>query len=89
MPFYELVCIAIHYPQYAPIKDLATGLASFVKAQGGCVRSIDYQGSRVLPTYWTMKFDANPPTLKQVRERLMNDPRVLRSPASSESSGYS
>ncbi|ORY75338.1 ribosomal protein S6 [Leucosporidium creatinivorum] len=91
MPLYELVCIAGHHAQLAPLRALTTTTTSLILANGGVVRSLDHWGTRHLPQkmrrgdgssltgdYWTMRFDANPPTVAALNERLRLDPRVLR-----------
>ncbi|KAL8280630.1 hypothetical protein RQP46_006953 [Phenoliferia psychrophenolica] len=98
MPLYELLVIASHHAQLAPIRTLATTTSSLILANGGVVRSLDHWGTRNLPQrmkrgdgssfsgvcvrralgYWTMRFDANPPTVAALNERLRLDPRVLR-----------
>ncbi|GAA5915296.1 hypothetical protein JCM5296_000541 [Sporobolomyces johnsonii] len=103
MPLYELVCIASHSTQLAPLRSLTQSAASLIHHNGGVVRSLDHWGTRNLPAkakvgkrrggggggdasaggswvgdYWTMRFDANPPTLKALNDRLRLDPLVLR-----------
>ncbi|KAK4052975.1 hypothetical protein OIO90_004099 [Microbotryomycetes sp. JL221] len=93
MPLYELVCIAARNSALAPIRALTTTASSLIVKNGGVVRTFDYWGNRHLPQpfkrgqdspkavagdYWTMKFDANPPTVAALRDRLRLDPRVLR-----------
>lgn len=93
MPLYSLTCLALHYPTYAPLRALVHTSTSLVHKNGGLVRKIDYLGKRNTPQrikansipggvdeadYWTMMFDANPPTVKELTDRLRVDPRVLR-----------
>ncbi|SCZ95940.1 BZ3500_MvSof-1268-A1-R1_Chr8-1g09897 [Microbotryum saponariae] len=91
MVLYELVCISSRQASFAPIRALTTTTTSLVTSNGGVVRSLDHWGTRNLPqrmkrgdgsslegVYWTMRFDANPPTVKALNERLRLDPRVLR-----------
>ncbi|KAI9068053.1 ribosomal protein S6 [Trametes sanguinea] len=91
MPFYQLVCIAAHYPEYKHIKDLVTRAASHVLDNGGVVRRLDSWGTRTLPQrmrrakmyynigdYWTMQFDASPATLRGLNTLMRHDPRVIR-----------
>ncbi|EGG07117.1 uncharacterized protein MELLADRAFT_106173 [Melampsora larici-populina 98AG31] len=93
MPLYSLTCLALHYPTYAPLRALVHTSTSLVHKNGGLVRKIDYLGKRNTTQrikansiqggvdeadYWTMMFDANPPTVKELTERLRVDPRVLR-----------
>ncbi|KAI0745435.1 ribosomal protein S6 [Earliella scabrosa] len=91
MPFYQLVCIAAHYPEYKHIKDLVTRVASHVLNNGGVVRKLDSWGTRTLPQrmrrkkqyhnigdYWTMQFDASPTTLSSLNAIMRHDPRVVR-----------
>ncbi|KAM0756118.1 hypothetical protein T439DRAFT_320812 [Meredithblackwellia eburnea MCA 4105] len=93
MPLYELLIIANRaaMPQLSATRSLLATTSSLVLANGGVVRNIDYWGARNLPQkmkrggvasstgeYVTMRFDANPPTVKALNERLRLDPRVLR-----------
>ncbi|EJF65083.1 ribosomal protein S6 [Dichomitus squalens] len=91
MPFYQLVCIAAHYPEYKHIKDLVTRVASHVLKEGGVVRKLDSWGTCTLPQrmrrnkqyhtigdYWTMQFDASPTTLRGLNTIMRHDPRVIR-----------
>ncbi|KAG0140810.1 hypothetical protein CROQUDRAFT_664666 [Cronartium quercuum f. sp. fusiforme G11] len=93
MPLYSLTCLALHYPTYAPLRALVHTSTTLVHKNGGLVRKIDYLGRRNTPQrikssstpggvgeadYWTMMFDANPPTVKELTDRLRVDPRVLR-----------
>ncbi|KAH9816947.1 hypothetical protein DFH28DRAFT_963080 [Melampsora americana] len=93
MPLYSLTCLALHYPTYAPLRALVHTSTNLVHKNGGLVRKIDYLGKRNTPQrikansipggvdeadYWTMMFDANPPTVKELTDRLRVDPRVLR-----------
>ncbi|KDQ53595.1 hypothetical protein JAAARDRAFT_72542 [Jaapia argillacea MUCL 33604] len=91
MPFYQMLCIAAHYPEYRHIKDLVRLCAKHVMEPGGVVRSIDYYGTRTLPQrmhrhaqyfttgdYWTMHFDTNPATLRELNRMMRQDPRVIR-----------
>ncbi|KAH9847635.1 ribosomal protein S6 [Lenzites betulinus] len=91
MPFYRLVCIAAHYPEYKHIKDLVTRAASHVLDNGGVVRRLDSWGTQTLPQrmrrakvyhrigdYWTMQFDASPATLRGLNNIMRHDPRVIR-----------
>ncbi|MBW0462357.1 hypothetical protein O181_002072 [Austropuccinia psidii MF-1] len=94
MPLYSLSCLIHHYPTYPPLRTLVHTAASLVEANGGLVRQIDYLGRRNTPQrirapgiapggvgeadYWTMQFDANPPTVRELTNRLRVDPRVLR-----------
>ncbi|KAI8461091.1 hypothetical protein BY996DRAFT_6408886 [Phakopsora pachyrhizi] len=94
MPLYSLSCLVLHYPSYAPLRTLVHTAASLIESNGGLVRQIDYLGRRNTPQrirasglapggvgeadYWTMNFDANPPTVRELTNRLRVDPRVLR-----------
>ncbi|KAF9793425.1 ribosomal protein S6 [Thelephora terrestris] len=91
MPFYRMMCIAAHYPEYKHIKDLVTQSAMHVLDNGGIVRGFRYWGTRTLPQkmrrqkqifnygdYWFMHFDASPKTLKGLHTLLRKDPRVIR-----------
>jgi small subunit ribosomal protein S6 len=91
MPLYQLVCIAKHYAEYRPLRTLLSEAASFVHGAGGNVRRLDSLGRRVLPKkmrkegvlhahgdYWTMDFDANPLTVRELEGKMKADPRVLR-----------
>ncbi|KAI0812380.1 ribosomal protein S6 [Irpex lacteus] len=88
MPFYQMVCIAAHYKDYAQIKNLVKTCAEHVMQRGGVVRKIESWGTCTLPQrmkktheigdYWAMNFDASPLVLNSLREILHYDPRVLR-----------
>ncbi|KAI0769664.1 ribosomal protein S6 [Trametes elegans] len=91
MPFYQLVCIAAHYPEYKHIKDLVTRAATHILDNGGVVRKLDSWGTKTLPQkmrrakqtysigdYWTMQFDASPSTLRGLNGIMRHDPRVIR-----------
>lgn len=91
MPFYRMMCIAAHYPEYKHIKDLVSQSAMHVLDNGGVVRGFRYWGTRTLPQrmrrqkqyfnygdYWFMHFDASPKTLKGLHTLLRKDPRVIR-----------
>ncbi|KAI0675044.1 ribosomal protein S6 [Trametes maxima] len=91
MPFYQLVCIAAHYPEYRHIKDLVTRAATHILDNGGVVRRLDSWGTQTLPQrmrrakqnynigdYWSMQFDASPATLRGLNGILRHDPRVIR-----------
>ncbi|KAM0792054.1 hypothetical protein ACM66B_004761 [Microbotryomycetes sp. NB124-2] len=93
MPLYELVCVAAHADKLAPIRSLTTTASSLIVKNGGVLRTFDYWGKRQLPQpfyrgqdepkalnghYWTMRFDANPPTVAALNDRLRLDPRVMR-----------
>lgn len=94
MPLYSLSCLALHYPTYSPLRTLVHTASTLVESNGGLVRQIDYLGRRNTPQrirapglapggvgeadYWTMLFDANPPTVRELTSRLRVDPRVLR-----------
>ncbi|KAH9467056.1 hypothetical protein MJO28_000366 [Puccinia striiformis f. sp. tritici] len=94
MPLYSLSCLALHYSTYTPLRTLVHTAATLVESNGGLVRQIDYLGRRNTPQrirapglvpggvgeadYWTMQFDANPPTVRELTNRLRVDPRVLR-----------
>ncbi|RPD63857.1 ribosomal protein S6 [Lentinus tigrinus ALCF2SS1-7] len=91
MPFYQLVCIAAHYPKYEHIKDLVTRVATHVLDNGGVVRGLNSWGTRTLPQrmrgvnqfhtigdYWTMQFDASPNTLRSLNKIMRHDPQVIR-----------
>ncbi|ETW80349.1 hypothetical protein HETIRDRAFT_243963, partial [Heterobasidion irregulare TC 32-1] len=91
MPFYQMLCIAAHNPQYGHIKELVRQSAKHVLDQGGVVRGLKYWGTQTLPQrmrshkfyhnygdYWTMHFDASPESQKALRSVLRKDPRVIR-----------
>ncbi|KAK4048770.1 hypothetical protein OIV83_004536 [Microbotryomycetes sp. JL201] len=77
----------------APIRSLTTTASSLIVKNGGVLRTFDFWGKRPLPqpfyrgqdeqkavngVYWTMRFDANPPTVAALNDRLRLDPRVMR-----------
>ncbi|PFH51561.1 hypothetical protein AMATHDRAFT_142313 [Amanita thiersii Skay4041] len=92
MPFYQMLCIAVHYPEYQHIKQLVHQTATHVMHAGGVVRRLESLGSLPLPQrmkrhsgkyqkrgdYWTMQFDTAPRTLQSLNELMRQDPRVLR-----------
>ncbi|GAA5905114.1 bS6m family ribosomal protein [Sporobolomyces salmoneus] len=49
MPLYELVCIAQHSAQLAPLRSLTASASSLVHNNGGVVRTLDHWGTRNLP----------------------------------------
>ena len=48
MPFYQLVAITAHYDKYAPLRNLLSSTASYVRSKGGCVRAFNFYGARQL-----------------------------------------
>ncbi|EJU04205.1 hypothetical protein DACRYDRAFT_63860 [Dacryopinax primogenitus] len=91
MPFYEIVCIAVHYPQYQHIHGLIKASMKAVFDAGGVVRQLTSDGTKILPQrirshqawhsygdYWTMRFDASPKLMKTVTSSLTQDPRVIK-----------
>ncbi|KAI0743843.1 ribosomal protein S6 [Daedaleopsis nitida] len=91
MPFYQLVCIAAHYPKYEYIKGLVTRVATHVMDNGGVVRNLESWGTRTLPQrmrkgrhyhnigdYWAIQFDASPTTLRSLNTIMRHDPQVIR-----------
>lgn len=48
MPLYQLFCISTPYAQFAPIRNLITSSASFVRQQGGLVRTVNFRGRKTL-----------------------------------------
>ncbi|KII92082.1 hypothetical protein PLICRDRAFT_154334 [Plicaturopsis crispa FD-325 SS-3] len=91
MPFYQMLCIARHMPEYRYIKDLVHTSALAVMNAGGVVRGFEYWGTRSLPQrthkqneyhyrgdYWTMHFDTSPRVLKELEKILRQDNRVIR-----------
>ncbi|KZT08460.1 uncharacterized protein LAESUDRAFT_723984 [Laetiporus sulphureus 93-53] len=91
MPFYQMLCITAHYPEFKHIKNLVTQCATHVMKNGGVVRDIKSWGTLSLPQrmrrhkqyfeigdYWTMKFDASPRSLRQLNTLMKLDPRVIR-----------
>ncbi|KAL6308050.1 ribosomal protein S6 [Sparassis latifolia] len=91
MPFYQMLCISSHYPEYKHIKDLVHFTAMHVMNQGGVVRRLNSWGTLSLPQrmrrhktynsigdYWTMHFDASPRILKSLNAQMRRDPRVIR-----------
>ncbi|KAI0256149.1 ribosomal protein S6 [Lactifluus subvellereus] len=91
MPFYQVLCIAAHNPEYRQIKGLVRQAASHILNNGGVVRGIQYWGAETLPQrmrshgishehgdYWTMHFDASPEKQKSLTKLLRTDPRVVR-----------
>ncbi|EED83033.1 predicted protein [Postia placenta Mad-698-R] len=91
MPFYQMLCITAHYPEYKHIKELVQQTAMHVMNKGGVVRRLNSWGTLPLPQrmrrhqayhqigdYWTMHFDASPRTLKELDSLMKRDPRVVR-----------
>jgi len=91
MPFYQVLCIAAHNPEYRQIKSLVRLAATHILNNGGVVRGIQYWGTETLPQrmrshgtnheygdYWTMHFDASPEKQKGLSKLLRKDPRVVR-----------
>ncbi|KZT62065.1 hypothetical protein CALCODRAFT_490641 [Calocera cornea HHB12733] len=91
MPYYELLCIAAHYPQYQHIQGLVRSSAKQILDRGGVVREIKSNGTKVLPQrmrshqtnhdigdYWIMRFDASPKSMVLLTDALRQDPRVIR-----------
>ncbi|KAI9461256.1 ribosomal protein S6, partial [Lactarius psammicola] len=91
MPFYQVLCIAAHNPEYRQIKGLVRLAATHILGNGGVVRGIQYWGTETLPQrmrshgashdhgdYWTMHFDASPEKQKSLSKLLRRDPRVVR-----------
>ncbi|KWU41734.1 ribosomal protein S6, partial [Rhodotorula sp. JG-1b] len=92
MPLYELVCITKHHTSLTPLQTLIRSSASLIADNGGVVRHLDHWGTRNLPqrmktaarvpekitSYFTLRFDCNPPTLSALNSRLRLDPSVLR-----------
>ncbi|PCH43542.1 hypothetical protein WOLCODRAFT_138421 [Wolfiporia cocos MD-104 SS10] len=91
MPFYQMLCITAHYPEYRHIKQLVEQTAKQVMNSGGVVRRIYSMGTLSLPQrmrrhkeyhqigdYWTMHFDAAPRVLKELNMVMRRDPRVVR-----------
>ncbi|KAF8622724.1 hypothetical protein AX15_006815 [Amanita polypyramis BW_CC] len=91
MPLYQMLCIAIHYPEYQHIKQLVHQTATHVMQAGGVVRTLNSWGTHTLPQrmkkhrhhhvrgdYWTMHFDTSPHTLLSLKNLMRHDPRVLR-----------
>jgi len=91
MPFYQVLCIAAHNPEYRQIKSLVRLAAKHILNSGGVVRGIQYWGTETLPQrmrshgtkhdygdYWTMHFDASPEKQRGLNKLLRNDPRVIR-----------
>ncbi|KAH9929309.1 ribosomal protein S6 [Amylocystis lapponica] len=91
MPFYQVLCITAHYPEYRHIKELIQQSATLVMNQGGVVRKVNSWGTFTLPQrmrrhqqyqqigdYWSMHFDASPRTLHGLNQLMRRDPRVVR-----------
>ncbi|EPQ57586.1 hypothetical protein GLOTRDRAFT_105066 [Gloeophyllum trabeum ATCC 11539] len=91
MPFYRMLCISAHYPEYANIKSLVRQAALHIMDNGGVVRKIDSWGTRALPQrmrrhtqyhtagdYWMMYFDTSPRVLREFNSIMRKDPRVIR-----------
>ncbi|GJE95915.1 ribosomal protein S6 [Phanerochaete sordida] len=91
MPFYQMLCITQHLPEYSHIKQLVSLAAKHVMDRGGVVRKLNSWGTMTLPQrmhrrrkwhdvgdYWTMNFDASPKTLHSLDNILKHDPRVIR-----------
>ncbi|KAM6502199.1 Ribosomal protein S6 [Amanita muscaria] len=91
MPLYQMLCIAVHYPEYQHIKQLVQQTATHVMSSGGAVRTLNSWGTLTLPQrmrrhkvyhqrgdYWTMHFDTSPHTLQSLNKLMRQDPRVIR-----------
>ncbi|TFK53979.1 hypothetical protein OE88DRAFT_1711024 [Heliocybe sulcata] len=91
MPFYRMLCISVHYANYAQIRGLVKQAAETILDNGGVVRKIDSWGTKVLPQrmrrhrqnhtagdYWMMYFDTSPKVLREFNTLMRNDPRVIR-----------
>ncbi|CCL99862.1 uncharacterized protein FIBRA_01887 [Fibroporia radiculosa] len=91
MPFYQMLCIAAHYPEYQHLKQLVHQASSHVLTNGGVVRRFYNMGTLSLPQrmrrhkqyhqigdYWMMYFDASPRTLHDLNAIMRRDPRVVR-----------
>ncbi|GAA6042227.1 hypothetical protein JCM8097_005104 [Rhodosporidiobolus ruineniae] len=50
MPLYELVCIAKHHANLAPLHTLLRSTTSLVHQNHGVVRTVDHWGTRNLPS---------------------------------------
>ncbi|KZT24262.1 ribosomal protein S6 [Neolentinus lepideus HHB14362 ss-1] len=91
MPFYRMLCISVHYPEYKHIKGLVRQAALTIIENGGVVRKIDSWGTKVLPQkmhrhgqnhtvgdYWMMYFDTSPRVLREFNSIMRKDPSVIR-----------
>ncbi|KAF9266937.1 hypothetical protein L218DRAFT_857595 [Marasmius fiardii PR-910] len=91
MPFYQMLCISAHYPDYNHIKQLVTQTCTHIMNSGGVVRKIDSWGTLVLPQrmkrhktthrigdYWTLHFDTSPRTIQSLNKIMRQDPLVVR-----------
>ncbi|TIB70946.1 hypothetical protein E3Q23_03983 [Wallemia mellicola] len=91
MPLYNILCVAAHYPEIAPIRELLKTTTQIINNGGGLIKNVDYWGTQTLPNkmirhqqiydkgdYIHMSFLASPPLLKNVNNLLKLDPRVIR-----------
>lgn len=53
MPLYNALVHTVHYERYAPLRNLISSSASFVRGKGGAVRQIQFQGTKLLQ--WPMR----------------------------------
>ncbi|EOQ99716.1 hypothetical protein E3P92_01356 [Wallemia ichthyophaga] len=91
MPLYNILCIAAHYPEIAPIRELLKTTSSIINNGNGVIRSVDFWGTQTLPMkmrrhqemhdkgdYINMQFMGSPRVLNNLNQLLRLDPRVVR-----------
>ncbi|TIA90206.1 hypothetical protein E3P99_01676 [Wallemia hederae] len=91
MPVYNILCIAAHYPEIAPIRELLKTTSSMINNGNGVIRTIDFWGTHTLPMrmrrhqeihdkgdYINMEFVGSPKVLNNLNNLLRLDPRVVR-----------
>lgn len=57
MPLYEALVHSVHYERYAPLRNLLSSTASFVRSRGGAVRQLEFKGTQSLLSHIRSKAD--------------------------------